>query len=193
MQSKKSLLQTGIIIGVCLGAVAGFLFPVGLLQYWRRLDYFPYPVAKIDYISVFGQEIWVETTTGDIFTVYYPCNEKICWKKSDALPDHSDRSGFGPYFELKVNQTCRFDHFTYPFFREVKLCVGTNYPVADTTEWIYLALTENGEIWAWQGGFIIPPACFFFPFAFAFVGVFPGLALGSVLIGIQKLKSHYWK
>jgi hypothetical protein len=191
MGGKISLLQTGIFIGVCIGAIAGFLFPINLLQYWKRLTYFPYPVEKI--INVWGDKIWVETEEGNSFVLIYPCDEKLCWRETKLPTNLFNRSGFGPSYDLQITDTCKFEHLTYPLFRRTKMCVGTNYPVADTISWIYLALTENGEIWAWQGGFIIPPACFFFPFAFAIIGIFPGLAIGSVLIGMEKLKTYYRK
>lgn len=101
MQSKKNLLQTGIIVGVCLGAVTGFLLPLNALQYWKQLSCFPYPVSRIVYVDVWGDTIWVEADNGDLYIVRYPYEDQ-CWEKSMTPPDSSDRAGFGPYFDLKI-------------------------------------------------------------------------------------------
>jgi len=189
MKNIKKPFLTGVAIGVCLGAIAGFLFPLNLFQYWKRLDYFPYPVTKI--VNVWGNKIWVEGLSGKPFVLDYPCDKESCWQETKPQESLFDRSGLGPLYNLQVNETCRFENITYPLFRKIKMCAGTNYPVADTISWVYLALTENGEIWAWQGGSIVPPFCFLFPPAFAFLGIIPGSVLGLFLIGSEKPRIGY--
>lgn len=185
--SSKKLLQIGILIGICMGCVAGFLFPFNMLNFWRRLNFFPYHITKI--VDVMGINISVETQTGEFFILNSQCEQELCWQRVDPSKVLFDRSGYDdPYYDLQVNTTCKFEHFTYPLFRRIKMCAGTNYPVMETTEWVYVALTENGEVWVWDGGFIIPPACFIFPPIFALLGIVPGVFLGFLLVATKKLR-----
>lgn len=189
MDRPGRLIILGIAIGVGLGCIAGILSYFGLLQYWEKIDYFPYPVEKIIYINVWGSTIWVETKDDGMFTLNHPCIKDPCWKKSETAPDYSDRSGFGGFFDMQVSENCTFKEFTYPLFFKPKTCVGTNIPFADFIYHKYLALTNDGEIWVWNSGGRTVLTFFLVPPLFAAIGLFPGLILGLTLFGIHKLKN----
>jgi hypothetical protein len=189
VERNKTLIQNFMLIGALLGAVAGFLVPMNLLQYWKRIAYFPYPVEKIAYINVWGETIWVEADGGELFTLQNPCVERPCWEKALVPPDYSDRSDFGPGYQMEVNETCKFENFTYPLFRKTKMCASTNYPVADMNGSLYLALSADGEIFVWRSGFLSLRSLLCLPPVFAFFGLFAGLVLAGLIIATRKLKA----
>jgi hypothetical protein len=149
----------------------------GQLTYWKRIEYFPYPVQRVVYISPFGGTLWVETDRKEFFEVRIPCNDGSCWTKLAALPE-DPRTGWGDYFALEENIDCRFDRFTWPPPVPVKSCIGGYYAVVDTYEWLFLAITPSGKVWAWRSGTAGILGAFIIPVWFAVLGATPGAVLG---------------
>ena len=141
------VLLTGPIIGVLLGLLIIF----NALQYWNRIE-LPIVVSRIIHIGFEGDIVWVESDHGELYSVDVRCTTSPCWEKTTVFPNLSERAAWGKRFQVFIGQNCSFEHFTYPFFKNVKMCAKANTPFPEGSLWLYLILDDTGALWSWSGG-----------------------------------------
>lgn len=169
-----------LILGSILSCGLSVLWYSGANTFWKRIDYFPYPVKKIIALKPFGKEFWVETIENEIYQITYPCLEVgICWKRSENVPsDPTD----GQFIDYKVsNDRCKNNNFVYPLPHVIKMCV-TSVVFGEALWTTSLALTNNDKLWIWNKAWIPPDTMLLSIVASTIFGLIIGLLVGLFLI-----------
>jgi|GEM_PF-2035697 len=187
MSKRLITLLSCVILGPLLGFLLITLWFAGGNTFWKQIEYFPYPVAKILTLQPYGNEFWVTTTDNATYHILYPCEgTEACWQQDDAVPD------VVPSDEYVVSDNkCANASFVYPLSRKVKTCV-TSTIFAKTTQgarensipnpWrVSLALTEDNQLWIWQKPWNFPNRVIAYKVFFTFIGLAIGLAIDTVV------------
>jgi hypothetical protein len=161
-----------LLIGPIIGVLLGLLIIFNALQYWNRIE-LPIVVSKIVHIGFEGNIVWVESDHGELYSVDVRCTTSPCWEKTTVSPNLSERAAWAERFQVFIGQNCSFEHFTYPFFRNVKMCAKANTPFPEGVSWLYLILDDTGTLWSWSGGSssLMYITCLVFPAIFTIIGI----------------------
>jgi hypothetical protein len=136
------------ILGIIFGIICAYMFIHGLVVTWHFVGKPTENIARIIGI-VGGHSLFVETETGDIYSIEYYNNINgndflplpINWKKesvSNLQPD--------------PQRTPMMKFVAYPLLFKVKQMYEMQYPLVEGEFLVKFALSEDGNLWMWNYG-----------------------------------------
>jgi hypothetical protein len=174
------------LLGIVLGILSAFVLIHGLAETWQFVGK---PSSKIDkIIGLVGKDLFVSTDKGEVY--YLP----MLWGTGNLIPIpvrwvKEENTNIEPD---PIRKYGSFDFIALPPLFKVKQIYEIDIPMTEGRSIIKFALSEDGNLWAWQysTGSLAPLTYFIFPI----IGGIAGLILAiSILIGafLMKMASRH--